>query len=139
MPIARTSISIAAPPAVVWGVLTDTARWPEWNPSQPGFKVPLKAGARGRIAVASGSRVRWVPIRMVSVVPERTLSWRGGVRGVFHAVHGFDLMPEGSGTRVDHVEIFSGVIPHLAWAALQRRLMPRYRAVNAALRERCLA
>ncbi|MFT4625721.1 MAG: hypothetical protein ACI8PZ_004392 [Myxococcota bacterium] len=136
MPIATTSIWIPAPPSSVWRVLADTDAWPAWNPVQPGLRALLAPGAKGLVAVRAGGRVAWLPIRMVAVDPERTLSWSGGVPGLFHAIHGFDLTPEDDGTRVAHVEAFSGVVPLVLWRSLERQLLPRYSAVNRALRDR---
>ena len=117
-------------------MLTDLPRWPEWNPLQPGFEVSLQPGARGRIAVRLGERVRWPKVRLVAVDPERTFSWEGGVRGLLHATHGFDLRPEGEGTYVEHVEVFSGAVPLIGSDWLEHWLMPRYRRVNQALSDR---
>jgi hypothetical protein len=136
MAVFRTNITIPAPPSAVWAVLTDLPRWPEWNPLQPGFEVSLQPGSRGRIAVQLGGRTRWATVRLVTVESERTLSWEGGVRGVFHAIHGFDLRPDGDGTYVEHVEVFSGVVPLVGASWLEQRLMPRYRRVNQALSDR---
>jgi uncharacterized membrane protein len=50
MPTYETSISIAAEPAAVWGVLSDVAAWPAWLPTvdavQPLDDAALRPGAR---------------------------------------------------------------------------------------------
>ena len=139
MPIVRTEIHIPAPPQAVWAVLADTTRWALWNPVQPSFEGALVVGGRIRVGIAMGGRVLRVPARLVAVEPGHTLSWSGGVPGLFHATHGFDLTADGDGTRVEHIEIFSGVVPALGWKALKNRLLPRYTTTNHRLRDRVLA
>jgi hypothetical protein len=50
MPTYETSISIAAEPAAVWGVLSDVAAWPAWLPTvdavQPLDDAAVRPGAR---------------------------------------------------------------------------------------------
>lgn len=132
----QTTVQIPAPPEAVWAVLADTAGWAEWNPMQPGFACALAPGAKGRIAVRLLGITLWVPIQLDRVEPGRALSWRGGVPRVFTAVHGFVLSPTPDGTRVDHIERFTGIIPALFWWALKPVLMPGYRQTNAALVDR---
>jgi uncharacterized protein YndB with AHSA1/START domain len=96
----RATRAIAASPEAVWAVLTDFARYPEWNPFTPTVMVegPLAAGApvalhtrlRGRIVVQRET------VRRVS--PPTTLVW--GVRfpiGAIRAerVQRLETTPEG--------------------------------------------
>ena len=47
------SVQIAAPPDVVWGVISDIERWPEWTPSMRAVERtnagPFRIGARARV------------------------------------------------------------------------------------------
>ena len=49
----RTSIDVAAPPARVWGVLSEVEHWPEWTASvteiRPAGGERLERGARFRV------------------------------------------------------------------------------------------
>lgn len=136
MPRVQTSIHIAAPPVVVWSVLADTAQWHTWNPTQPWLKGPLQQGGRARIAVGLGRWMAGVPITLVTVEPDRALFWQGGVSALFAARHGFSLAAENGGTRVDHIEHFSGLLPTVLWWPLRAILMPGYQQTNAGLRAR---
>ena len=48
----RTEIEISAPPAAVWEVLTDFARYPEWNPFLVEVQGSPKVGGELRVAVS---------------------------------------------------------------------------------------
>lgn len=136
MRVSRTECLIPHLPDSVWSVLIDAAQWPTWNPIQPGLEGPIKLGAAGRIAIMVGPWIAWVPIVFVRVEPGRALFWQGGVRRLFHAEHGFELTPTADGTRVAHIERFTGLIPALGWWLLRRLLTPMYKRTNAGLRER---
>ena len=43
------SRAIDAPPDVVWSLLTDTQRWPEWGPSIVGVERIGRASCRERV------------------------------------------------------------------------------------------
>ncbi len=45
---------------------------------------------------------------VITVDPERELTWGGGLRGVFHGEHRFELRATGAGTRLIHSESFDG-------------------------------
>ena len=126
-----TTITIAASPAIVWQVLTDAARWPEWTPTVTSVELldppPLRVGLRARIIqpklppavftvteLTEGHRFVWVT--------------RSPGATVF-ADH--SVVAEGSGSRVTLSVRFAGV---LAWLVgwLTRNLNNRYLALEAA-------
>jgi uncharacterized protein YndB with AHSA1/START domain len=96
--VARTELSISAPPASVWEVLTDIGHWPDW--------MPEIASARLEGPLAPGSVIHWEPqgqiveSRLVEVIPERRLVWNG----TDGAVHVWELIPAGSGTLLRNEE-----------------------------------
>ena len=72
------SIDVAAPPATVWGVVSDVRRTGEWSPEC--FRVlplgPVRAGGL-LLGVNRRGRIRWVTLsRVVSYRPEREIGWR---------------------------------------------------------------
>src|SRR6476661_5344729 len=59
----RTSIEIDAAPEIVWGVLTDTAAYPEWNGFIVEWSGELSLGARQNVLLqpAGGKPQRFRP------------------------------------------------------------------------------
>jgi uncharacterized protein YndB with AHSA1/START domain len=105
--IAEGTIQIDAPPEIVWGVLTDIAGWPSWN---PGVKT-----AQLRGSLAEGSVFRWksggVPITSVirGVDPPREIGWTGSMLGV-RAIHVYRFEPRDGGTLARTDESWEGFL-----------------------------
>jgi hypothetical protein len=86
----ETGIQIDAPARRVWALLTDSARFPDWNPFIMRFKPTV-----------------------LTVHPERELRWKGKllIPGIFDGEHYFLLDPIGeSRTHLTHGENFSGFL-----------------------------
>jgi hypothetical protein len=137
-----TVTEIAATPEEVWAVLTDTARFPEWNPFIPALAGELREGARleVRIAPPGGRAMTFKPTVRV-VHPGRELRWLGrlGLPGVFDGEHAFVLEPlPGGGTRLTQAETFSGVLVPLLRGMLGKT-RAGFEAMNDALRLRAEA
>lgn len=124
---------VNASPAEVWAVLCDLAGWPRWNSIHGRAPEGLSAGAPLRLTLFVAGRS--VPARaaICRYEPERALIWQGGVPGVFQAVHGFELQPDGDGCRVTHHESFTGLLVPLGLALLGSEQDAMYGRVNAAL------
>jgi uncharacterized protein YndB with AHSA1/START domain len=82
----RTSIEIDAPPEVVWAVLTDVERWPEWTKSMQHVEfvegAGLKQGTKVRIKQPRLPVMVW---EVVDVEPRRVFTWQatsGGMASV---------------------------------------------------------
>lgn len=136
----RSAIEIRAPLDVVWGVLTDFASYPEWNPHIRRVLGTVKQGAR--IALHSqppGGRMIVMRPTVVTWEPPHELRWRSTFvsRRLFSGEHGFRLEPNGD-NRVRFVqdETFSGLMVPL----YSRLRLPRTRRgfdeTNEALRDR---
>ncbi len=123
-----------ASPAAVWAVLSELPAWPLWNPGVKALDGVFERGARWRMTLGTDTRRFTVGVRVVTLEPLRELAWEGGVSGVTVARHGFLLHEEDGGTRFEHYERFSGVVPHAIWPWLRPRLVPRYEATNAGLK-----
>lgn len=109
-----SAVHIAATPDQVWEVLTDFARFPEWNPfliAAEGQAVPgTQLTLRLRLPV-SGREMEFKPTVLESE-PGRLLRWRGrlGVPGIFDGLHSFELRSLHGGTQVVQSERFSGIL-----------------------------
>ena len=93
------------------------------------FRNPARAGSTIDIRVT-----------ITECVPGKALAWIGRIPVMFTGRHFFRLAPEGEGTRLEHGEDMSGLIP----LTFSRRTMshafgPAYEAVNAALADRVAA
>lgn len=133
-----TSIDIPAAPEVIWEVLADTGRYPEWNPYHVRVDGEMQPGAKLAVHVEkpNGDAVTVHP-HLLEAVPGRSLVWGGGPRGIFRGEHRFDLerLPQGC-TRLHHTEVFSGLF--ISFADLDA-IEPGYVLMNQALKARVAA
>lgn len=109
----ETSILIAAPASRVWSVLMDFGGYPAWNPFIRTIKGEQRTGARLEVGIEPpGLTAQTFRPIVVEVEPERVFSWRGSlpIPGLFVGVHRFALSAEGSNTRFEHSEQFSGLL-----------------------------
>jgi uncharacterized protein YndB with AHSA1/START domain len=115
----RREIDVAAPPDVVWEVLTDFDRWQEWNPEvkSMSFDGPLAPGAMFRWKSGPGT--------IVSTVEEidrpRYIRWRGRTLSI-SAIHEWRFEGRDGGTHVETDESFSGMLARLLRGSLQKQL-----------------
>ncbi len=124
-------IAVAAPPAVVWDVMTRFEQWPEWTASvtaaRPLVAAPPGLGARYRIEQPSLQPAEWT---ITAWEPGRTFTWesrRTGLRAV--GVH--TVTPTGRGCEVELVVRYEGPLGPLV-AVLAGGLTRRYMAMEAA-------
>jgi hypothetical protein len=136
-----TSIDIAAPAARVWAVLTDFARYPEWNPFIRRIVGSPATGTRLQVTIepAGGRAMSFLP-EVIVCEPERELRWLGRVlvRGVFDGEHSFRLAPLTPGScGFVHEERFSGILASLIMRGdMEARTRAGFDAMNRALKAR---
>ena len=110
-------MTIAAPPSLVWDVLTDFASYPAWSSFIREITGSAREGAQLRITMVPAGRraIRGTP-RVSAAEPGRRFGWRGHLWHplVFSTTHEFVLVarPEGT-TTVLHGERFTGLLPRL--------------------------
>ena len=102
----NSGVDIAATTDKVWEVLTDFARYEQWNPSmriegvaETGTKLVVHMSAAGAHGVTFQPKV-------LSAIPGRKLRWLGklGFHGIVDGEHYFILTPKEDGTtHLDHV------------------------------------
>lgn len=133
-----TTITIAAPAAAVWQVLTDFAAYPGWNPFLRAVSGEARAGTRLRIVVQPAGRKpsTFTPEVLVSE-PGRELRWRGSlpIPGLFVGEHRFVLTERDGQTELEHAEDFFGLLPPLM-SGLIKDTAEGFRLMNAALKAR---
>lgn len=128
-------IRIEAAPVRVWEILTDFARYDEWNPMLTEMSGAAEVGNRLRFTVtdARGARRRMGGV-VHEAFPARRLEWRGGTVLTFRGHHFFELEPDGEGTLLRHGEAMWGIGPLLLRRVLKARAAPLYPALNEALK-----
>lgn len=129
-----TEIAIAAPPARVWAILTDTDAYPEWNP-QSALTGDLVPGSVIENRVGHGREQQVFRPTVLVARAGQELRWRGRilVPRLFDAEHYFLLRPEGAATIFTQGERFRGVA---LWFFDVAELVPGFQAMNAALKAR---
>jgi hypothetical protein len=117
--VSRREIDIAAPPGVVWDVLTGFSQWPAWNPDVKSMAMsdPVAVGSTFRWKAGPGT----IRSTIRQVEPPRRVVWTGKTMGI-RAVDAFAFEPHDGGTLVRQEESWAGVIARLLRASLQRTL-----------------
>jgi len=136
----RSAIEIRAPLETVWGVLTDFAAYPDWNPHIRRVQGKVDNGTRISIHTRPpGGRLIVMRPTVISWEPPNELRWRSTflTGRLFTGEHGFRLEPTAT-DRVRFVqdETFSGLLVPI----YSRLRLPRTRRgfddTNEALRDR---
>ena len=115
----KAGAEIAAPPEVVWDVLTRFEDWPDWNPDvkSMSFSGPLEPGVEFRWKAGPATIVS----TLEQVEPPRQVRWRGRTMSI-KANHQWRLEPRDGGTHVETEESFSGVLARLFRRPIQKTL-----------------
>jgi hypothetical protein len=117
----ETSVTIDAPPAVVWSVITDFAAYREWNPFITAMEGEAVVGARLRGTFQLAGRRSHTLRPVVTIVePLVRLTWRGHLvmPGLLDGEHTLALRARGEQTELLHTEHFGGVLVPLAGGTL---------------------
>jgi len=128
------TIEIAASPEDVWETLVDLEGWSEWNMLDARAPDGIAVGKTLKLGIKLGNARMPARATLSEVSPGIALTWRGGIPGVFHAIHGFDLSSAEEGCKVIHHEIFRGAMVGVALRALGPDPASRYRIVNEGLK-----
>lgn len=138
MRLIDTNVEIAAPPRRVWSVLTDFARFPEWNPFIIRIEGTPEPGARLRVEIKPpGKAAMTFTPTVLAARPGKELRWRGRllVPGIFDGEHAFELDEHGRTCSFRQSEHFSGLlVPFLDGALATTE--HGFEAMNAALKKR---
>ena len=116
---AAGSLEMAASADVVWAVMTDFQRWPEWNPQirEATLEGPLAPGTTFRWRSGPGT----ITSVLLDVDEPSELGWRGKTFGI-HAVHVWHIEPAGAGVRVSTEESWRGWPTRLMRRRMERTL-----------------
>ncbi len=142
--VIRHVLEIEGSAEATWAVLSDLARYPEWNPyvlALDGELVP------GRILRVKITQANWpeplvVEPTVMRAEPERVLHWRGcvGERGVLDTDHVFAIEPlSANRIRFDQYEEFRGRLAENMDGEMRGFTQRAFEAMNEALAERVRA
>jgi uncharacterized protein YndB with AHSA1/START domain len=125
------SIDIAAPPDVVWSVMSDAERWHEWTASVRSIRLldkgPLRIGSRARIRQPRFPPAVW---EVTAFEPGQSFTWKTGGPGM--RVYGrHSVAPASGGSRANLHLHYEGAIGRLL-ARLTRTITSRYLGFEAA-------
>jgi hypothetical protein len=135
-----TGIDIDAPAQVVWQILLDFERYPEWNPFVKGISGKAAVGERLALTVQppGGRAMGFEPTVLAADAP-RTLRWLGrvGLPRIFDGEHSFVLEPLAKDrVRLIHAECFRGILVPFLWKGLDTDTRAGFEQMNQALKER---
>ncbi len=105
----RASTTIKATPEKIWAILTDAAKYPEWDPMAERIDGRIALGEKVT-AYTKLSPGRGFPAKVTEFIPGRKMIWSGGMPlGLFKGVRSFTLVPQEDGTvEFTLQEVFSG-------------------------------
>ncbi len=136
----KTETAIDAPASLVWQVLIDGSRYPDWNPFILEVRGELREAASIAYRFEFLERVRfWATARILKVEPDTELRWTAHFVSpvVFKGEHYFSIEPTtGSRTVFHHGEVFSGLLVPIVWPLLRRRGPRVYARLGSALKVR---
>jgi len=126
----ETAIHIDAPPQLIWEVLFEVARWPEWTPTILSVKRlddgPFRVGSRARVRQPRLPVATW---EVTELEDGRNFTWEAKGPGM-KTIARHEVVPDLTGAKVTlNIEQTGpmGAVAALVW----RRLTQRYIEVEA--------
>ena len=115
----EASSVIEADPARIWDVLTDGARYPDWDNGVQRLEGTIAPGQTIKLFVEINPG-RAFPVKVTEFVPGNRMRWTGGMPlGLFKGERTFTLAPQGNGsTRFTMREEFTGPMLPLIWRTI---------------------
>jgi hypothetical protein len=104
-------VTINAPAETIWGLLTDAAGYPNWDPGMIRLEGTVAPGEK-ITAYTKISPDRAFPVTVSHFVPKQAMTWSSGMPlGLFKGERTFTLTPQADGT-VDFFvrEQFTGLL-----------------------------
>jgi hypothetical protein len=138
----ETAIDIDAPPETVWEIVTDFARYGEWNPFMTIADEAAKEGNRLHVTIRPPNR-KGISLKptVTTFEPGHSLRWLGHlvVPGIFDGAHELTVEPrDGGGSRFLQRETFKGALIPFTGGML-RDTAAGFEAMNTALKQRAEA
>jgi hypothetical protein len=139
MKLLETEVQIDASPQIVWRILTDLERYPEWNPFIKKARGKVQVGEKLEVCIAppGGKEMIFKPV-VLAVRENVEFRWLGRVLapGLLDGEHFFTITGDGDGCRFEQNEVFRGMLVPLLWRGMARNTLKGFEMMNAALKER---
>ncbi len=134
-----STVEIHAPAARIWGLLTDSVHYPDWNPTVQSVEGAIVPGARIVVRPADNPK-RAFPVKVSAFAPPHRMVWSGGMPlGLFRGERVFELTQTRADTvRFSMQETFSGPLSGLIGKSIPD-LQPAFDDFAAALKRRAEA
>ncbi|MBI1824219.1 MAG: SRPBCC domain-containing protein [Nitrospirae bacterium] len=134
----RTEIEITSPPTKVWRILTQFDNWKNWNPIINEASGVASLGSDLSIAMRGNNGKdgpKYMPKITIFEEP-KSFRWRAKMMAEFLFTNDkvFELEETGSGTRLIHKELFSGMLVPLFWSKLNQGVPPMLKSMNDSLK-----
>lgn len=136
----KSDIVIDAPAETIWGILSDFASFPDWNPFMVRIAGELREGEKLEVylQMPEGKGMTFKP-KLIKVEPNREFRWLGRflMLGIADGLHIIKLEPMGDGqTKVIHREEFRGILTSLFLAMVEKKTKVGFQQMNEALKAR---
>ena len=139
----HSQIEINASAERVWGILTDFASYPQWNPFIRSISGELEVGERLEVRLEPpDSRGMTLRPTVLRAEPNRVMRWVGHllVPGLFDGEHSLVTEPlDENRVRFVQHEAFKGVLVRLLARSLDKNTLRGFEEMNEALKERAEA
>jgi hypothetical protein len=100
---------IHASPEKVWAILTDAAKYPEWDPNMVELEGTIGLGEK--LTAHTKLSKEAFPVTVTEFVPQKQMTWTGGMPlGLFKGVRVLKLEPTAKGVKFSTREDFSGLL-----------------------------
>ena len=110
--------TIEAPPERVWGILTDAPAYAQWDSGVQKVEGRIAPGEKIKV-VSEANPGRAFPVNVAQFEPAKRMVWSGGMPlGLFKGVRTFTLTPEGSATRFEMREEYTGPLLPMIWKSM---------------------
>lgn len=135
----RTDYTYHVSSSLLWDILTDFPRYPEWNHFIFQIHGHADVGARIRFKFELPRGIRLPATAIIlTVMIEKELRWKGRfpIPGLFSAEHYFIFETSEDTCHMHHGEIFRGLTVPFLWPILKLKGTPVYRQNNIDLNNR---
>jgi uncharacterized membrane protein len=120
----ETTRHVDAPPSLIWPVMYDVARWPEWTPTIESVDRhddgPLEVGSRTTVRQPKLPKATW---EVTDVVDGRNFTWEAAGPGM-RTIARHEVVPDGAGSKVTlSIEQTGpmGAVAAVVWRGLTQR------------------